>query len=94
MEMERNTILDFLRTDEDFDPSMMEMSLIELIDMMIDKVEEMELDYEILSTAFASRVHPDRFEQFHDAVMNQYETIHDGEEIPEPVLDRIAASYR
>jgi hypothetical protein len=91
---ERNAILEFLRTDPEFDPSMMGMSLMELIDVMIDKMAEMELDYEILSTAFASKVHPDRFDQFHDAVMNQYEMIRDGEEIPEPVLDRIAASYR
>ncbi len=94
MQMERNTILEYLRTDAEFDPSMMGMSLMELIDVMIEKMTDMELDYEILSTAFASRVHPDRFEQFHDAVMNQYEMIRDGEEIPEPVLDKLAASYR
>lgn len=66
----------------------------DLIDLMIDQASEAELDYQILSTAFASRVHPDRFDDFHDAVMNQYETIRDGEEIPEPVLDRIALQYR
>ena len=95
MEMERRTILEFLKTsDPDFDPGMVSWSMMDLVDYMIDMITEAELDYSILSTAFASRVHPERFDQFHDAVMNQYETIRDGEEIPEPVLDRIASQYR
>lgn len=95
MEMERRTIIEFLRSqDPDMDPSIAGWSLMDLIDLMIDQASEAELDYQILSTAFASRVHPDRFDDFHDAVMNQYETIRDGEEIPEPVLDRIALQYR
>lgn len=93
--MERRTIIEFLRSqDPDMDPSIAGWSLMDLIDLMIDQASEAELDYQILSTAFASRVHPDRFDDFHDAVMNQYETIRDGEEIPEPVLDRIALQYR
>lgn len=95
MEMERRTIIEFLKTsDSDYDPAMASWSMMDLIDYMIDMMAEAELDYSILSTAFASRVHPDRFDQFHDAVMNQYETIRDGEEIPEPTLDRIASQYR
>lgn len=95
MEMERRTIIEFLRSqDPDMDPAIAGWSLMDLIDLMIDQASEAELDYQILSTAFASRVHPDRFDDFHDAVMNQYETIRDGEEIPEPVLDRIALQYR
>lgn len=94
MQLEKSTIVEFLRsTDPDLDVST-GMSLMDLIDVLIDKVTEVELDYSILSTAFVNRVHPDRFEDFHEAVMNQYETIRDGEEIPEPILDRIASSYR
>lgn len=96
MQMERNTIIEYLRSTEgaDFDPEVMGMSLMDLIDTLIDKVTETELDYSILSTAFINKVNPDRFEQFHDAVMSQYETITTGEEIPEPVLDRIATQFR
>lgn len=95
MEMERRTIIEYLKTaDPEIDPSFTSWSLMDLIDYMIDMHTEAELDYSILSTAFASRVHPDRFDQFHDAVMNQYDTIRDGEEIPEPVLDRLAAQFR
>lgn len=94
MQMERNTILEFLKSSEDFDPSMTNMSLMDLIDVLIDRVSESELDYSILSTAFVNRVHPDRFEDFHEAVMGQYDMIRDGEEIPEPTLDRIATQYR
>lgn len=95
MQLERNTIIEFLKsTDPDMDPSISGMSLMELIDEMIDKMSEMELDYSILSTAFVNRVHPDRFESFHEAIMSQYEMVRDGDEIPEPVLDRIAAQYR
>lgn len=94
MQLERNTIIEFLKSEGEMDFNPAAMSLMDLIDMLIDKVTEVELDYSILSTAFVNRVHPDRFEDFHDAVMNQYETIRDGEEIPEPVLDRLAASYR
>ena len=95
MQLERSTIIEFLRSSEpDIDPSISSMSLMDLIDVMIDKMSEMELDYSILSTAFINKVHPDRFESFHEAIMNQYETIRDGDEIPEPVLDRIASQYR
>jgi hypothetical protein len=95
MEMERRTIIEFLRAaNPEMAAELNGMSLMDLIDELIDYASETELDYSILSTAFASRVHPDRFDQFHDAVMNQYETIGDGEEIPEPVLDRIASQYR
>ncbi len=93
--MERRTIIEFIKSqDPDMDPAIASWSLMDLIDLMIDQASEAELDYQILSTAFASRVHPDRFDDFHDAVMSQYETIRDGEEIPEPVLDRIAIQYR
>ena len=95
MEMERKTIIEFLRSqDPDMDPVIPSLSLMDLIDLLIDEVTETELDYSILSTAFASGVNPGRFEQFHDAVMNQYETVREGEEIPVPVLDRIASQYR
>jgi hypothetical protein len=95
MQMERNTIIEFLRSSEpDMDPSISTMSLMDLIDTLIDRVTETELDYSILSTAFINKVHPDRFEHFHEAVMDQYEMIQDGQEIPEPVLDRLATQYR
>lgn len=94
MQMERATIIEFLKQDPELDFNPNDMSLMDLIDVLIDRVTESELDYSILSTAFVNKVHPDRFEDFHESVMNQYETIRDGEEIPEPVLDRIAAQYR
>ena len=94
MQMERATIIEFLKQDPELDFNLSELSLMDLIDVLIDRVSESELDYSILSTAFVNRVHPDRFEDFHESVMNQYEAIRDGEEIPEPVLDRIAAQYR
>lgn len=94
MEMERRTIIEFFRSQGDMDPSLNSMSLMDLVDLLIDEVTESELEYSILSTAFASGVNPDRFEQFHDSVMAQYETVRDGDEIPVPVLDRIASQYR
>ncbi len=94
MQMERSTIIEFLKSDPELDFNPNDMSLMDLIDVLIDRVSESELDYSILSTAFVNKVHPDRFEDFHESVMNQYDTIRDGEEIPEPVLDRIAAQYR
>ena len=92
---EKNMILEYLSTSDielDTNPAM--MSLAELIDVLIEKIEESELDYSILSNAFVNRVNPGRFEDFHDAVMNQYEATGDGQEIPEPILDRIASQYR
>ena len=94
MQIERNTIIEFLKSDPELDYNPADMSLADLIDELIDRVSEAELDYSILSTAFVNRVNPDRFDNFHNAVMLQYETIRDGEEIPEPVLDRIASQYR
>ena len=95
MQMERNTIIEFLKSSEmEMDADLSSMSLMDLIDTLIDRVSESELDYSILSTAFINKVHPDRFDQFHDAVMGQYDMIRDGEEIPEPVLDRLATQFR
>lgn len=94
MQTERTTIVEFLASsdpDMDFNPN---APLGDLIDLVIDRANEMELDYTILSTAFLNKVNPDRFEDFHEAVMRQYEMVRDGEEIPESTLDRIAASYR
>ena len=96
MEMEKNTIIEYLLSSgaEVDESSLEEFSLMELIDTLIDHAMENELDYSILSTAFASRVNPDRFEQFHETVMTQYESMTDGQEIPESTLDRIASEYR
>ena len=96
MEMEKNAIIEYLLTSgaEVDEECLVEFSLMELIETLIDHAEENELDYSILSTAFASRVNPDRFEQFHETVMSQYESITDGQEISESTLDRIASQYR
>lgn len=96
MQMERNTIIEYLLSSgaEVDASSLAEFSLMDLIDTLIDHAMENELDYSILSTAFASRVNPDRFEQFHETVMSQYESMPDGQEIPESTLDRIASQYR
>lgn len=95
LELEKSVIVDFLKTSDpemDYDLSGLEIG--DLIDMLIDRASEMELDYSILSTAFVNGVNPGRFDEFHEQVMNQYETIEDGQEIAEPVLDRIAAQYK
>jgi len=87
-------IVDFLRTtDPDMEVSP-GMSLEDCIEAMMDKISEMELDYSILSTAFVNGVNPARFEDFHEAVMQQYDGIAEGAEIPESILDRLAAQYR
>ena len=96
MQMERNTIIEYLLSSgAEVDASgLSEYSLMDLIDTLIEHCMESELDYSILSTAFASRVNPDRFEQFHETIMSQYDSIPDGQEIPESTLDRIASQYR
>lgn len=95
LQTEKNVIVEFLKqTDPEMELNQSDLSLSDCIELLMDKVEEMELDYSILSTAFLNGVNPQRFDAFHDAVMDQYETITDGEEIPEPVLDRIASCYK
>jgi hypothetical protein len=95
LEMEKNEIVEFLKlTDPEMDFDEEDLSLSDCIEMLMDKISEMELDYSILSTAFVNGVNPQRFESFHEEVMSQYESIVDGEEIPESTLDRIAARYR
>lgn len=94
MEMEKKAIIDFLKSqDADLGPSLQKMSLMELIDFLIDEITEMELDYSILSTAFMSKVNPDRFEQFHSEVMNEYDKVQEGDEIPPALLDKIAERF-
>lgn len=95
LEMEKNEIVEFLRsTDPEMDFNQADLTISDCIELLMDKISEMELDYSILSNAFVNGVNPNRFEDFHEAVMNQYENIADGDEIPESILDRIAASYR
>ncbi|MBC7539970.1 MAG: hypothetical protein H7281_14200 [Bacteriovorax sp.] len=95
LEMEKNVIVEFLKsTDPEMDFDQSELTMSDCIELLMDKVEEMELDYSILSTAFAVGVNPNRFDEFHEAVMTQYETISEGDEIPESILDRIAAQFR
>jgi hypothetical protein len=95
LETEKSVIVEFLKsTDPEMDFSHSDLSLSDCIELLMDKVSEMELDYSIMSTAFINGVNPQRFEDFHEAVMNQYESIADGDEIPESILDRIAASYK
>lgn len=93
MQMEKQ-IVEFLRaTDPDMEIGGA-VSMQDCVEMMMDKITEMELDYSILSTAFVNGVNPNRFDDFYEAVMAQYETIREGDEIPEAILDRIAAQYR
>jgi hypothetical protein len=94
-DIERRTIIEFLRSaDPEEYGDISGLSLSDLVDLMIDHVTEVELDYSILSTAFVNGVNPGKFENFHEAVMGQYENIADGDEIPVPVLDRLATQYR
>lgn len=95
LEIEKSVIVEFLKsTDPEMEYNHSELSLADCIELLMDKVSEMELDYSILSTAFVNGVNPNRFEDFHEAVMGQYDTISDGDEIPETTLDRIAAHYK
>ena len=95
LEMEKNVIVEFLKsTDPEMDFDQADLTLSDCIELLMEKVEEMELDYSILSTAFAEGVNPNQFGEFHEAVMDQYQTIVDGEEIPGPILDRIASRYK
>jgi hypothetical protein len=95
LENEKMAIVEFLRTtDPTMDLNPNQLTITDAIDLLIEKVTDLDLDYSILSTAFLNKVNPDRFEQFHEAVMNQYDTIADGQEIPETILDRLASQYR
>ena len=92
--MEKQTIIEFLKST---DPEMEiegELNIQDCIELLMDKISEMEVDYSILQTAFVNGVNPERFDEFHEQVMLQYENIEDGEEVPEYVLDQIAAYYR
>ncbi len=94
-EMERRTIVEFLSATEiDFDGDLQALSMGDLIDLLMDKVNDVELDYSILSTAFVNGVNPARFEEFHEAVMDAYENIDEGQEIAENTLDRLAHQFR
>lgn len=95
MEIEKNEIVEFLRsTDPEMDFNQADLTISDCIELLMEKISEMEVDYSILSNAFVNGVNPNKFEDFHDAVMNQYDAIGDGDEIPESTLDRIAAHYR
>lgn len=95
LQTEKATIVEFLQsTDPEISNELNSMPLSDLIELLIEKVNDTELDYSILSTAYVNGVNPARFEEFHEAVMDAYENISDGEEIPVNTLDTLASRFK
>ena len=69
------------------------LELPELVDVLIDKSNDAELEYAILSYAYGNHVPVENFEQFHEEVINGLEALATGEEAADDFMDKIAEKY-
>lgn len=69
------------------------LELPQLVDVLIDKANDAELEYAILSYAYSNSVPVENFEGFHEEVITKLEALAEGEEAADDFMDTIAEKY-
>ncbi len=64
-----------------------------LVDVLIDKANDAELEYAILSYAYSNSVPVENFESFHEDVIKGLESLAEGESAADDFMDAIAEKY-
>lgn len=87
----KKTIVEYLQdSDLQVAPN---LELPELVEVLIDRANDAELDYAILSYAYSNSVPVEKFEGFYEEVLGQLETLAEGEVAADDLMDSIAAKY-
>lgn len=89
----KQQIIDYLEQSESELKIAPNLELPELVDVLIDKANEAELEYSILSYAYANTVPVENFEGFRDEVIASLEALADDEEAADDFMDNIAEKY-
>jgi hypothetical protein len=69
------------------------LELPDLVDVLIDKANDAELEYAILSYAYSNSVPVENFESFHEDVIKGLESLAEGESAADDFMDAIAEKY-
>jgi hypothetical protein len=69
------------------------LELPDLVDVLIDKANDAELEYAILSYAYSNSVPVENFESFHGDVIKGLESLAEGEAAADDFMDAIAEKY-
>ena len=69
------------------------LELPDLVDVLIDKANDAELEYAILSYAYSNSVPVENFESFHEDVIKGLESLAEGESAADDFMDTTAEKY-
>jgi hypothetical protein len=89
----KQQIIDYLQETDSEMKVAPNLELPELVDVLIDKANDAELEYAILSYAYSNTVPVENFEAFHGEVINRLESLADGQMAADDFMDTIAEKY-
>jgi hypothetical protein len=89
----RLQIIDYLQETDSELKVAPNLELPELVDVLIDKANDAELEYAILSYAYSNSVPVENFEAFHEEVISGLESLAEGEAAADDFMDAIAEKY-
>lgn len=89
----RLQIIDYLQETDSELKVAPNLELPELVNVLIDKANDAELEYAILSYAYSNLVPVENFEAFHEEVINGLEFLAEGEAAADDFMDAIAEKY-
>jgi RNA binding exosome subunit len=92
-EILRQQITDYLQDTDSELKIAQDLELPELVDVLIDRANDAELEYAILSYAYSSSVPVENFEGFHGEVISKLEALAEGEQAADDFMDAIAEKY-
>jgi hypothetical protein len=89
----RQKIIDYFQETDSEMKVAPNLELSELVDVLIDKTNDAELEYAILSYAYSNTVPAENFEAFHGEVITKLEALAEGEAAADDFMDTIAEKY-
>ena len=89
----KQQIIDYLQETDSEMKVAPNLELPELVDVLIDKANDAELEYAILSYAYSNTVPVENFEAFHEDVINSLEALAEGQMAADDFMDAIAEKY-
>ena len=89
----KQQIIDYLQETDSEMKVAPNLELPELVDVLIDKANDAELEYAILSYAYSNTVPVENFEAFHGEVMTSLESLAEGQMAADDFMDTIAEKY-
>jgi hypothetical protein len=69
------------------------LELPQLVDVLIDRASDAELEYAILSYAYSNTVRVENYEKFHEDIINGLEAPREGEQAADDFRDAIAEKH-